>query len=174
MENNTTIASKLATTFADLKNAVQRFNNVEFNEKPADQNWSPAMVVQHLILAGNGLDQLLLGRTKPTEGAFDQKVEIIKNIFLNFEAKYTSPPFIEPKDEQYGQQQQIEQLERIYGAILAILPNLDLSQTCLDFEFPNMGHLTRLELISFIIYHTQRHTHQLNTIANTMSISYNR
>lgn len=166
MENNNTIASALTTTFADLEKALMRFDDLQFNTKPAQQSWSPAMVAQHLILAGQGIDQILVGPTGATAGAPDEKVAFIKNIFLNFEAKYTSPPAIEPKDGQYQQQQQLQQLQQIANAVLAILPDLDLTQTCLGYEFPGMGHLTRLELISFLIYHTQRHTHQLHQMAN--------
>lgn len=169
MENNHTIAAELATAFTDLEKSVLRFNRTQFNTKPADQSWSAAMVVQHLILAGKGIDQVLLGNTKPTSGAADQKVETIRNILLDFNAKYNSPPFIEPKDQHYEQEEQLQQLQQIVDTILPILPNLDLSATCLDFEFPGLGQVTRLELISFLIYHTQRHIHQLNNMVKVLA-----
>jgi hypothetical protein len=172
MENNHSIATALATTFSDLKKSSLRFTNAQFNQKPTVDAWSPAMVLQHLILAGKGFDGLLLGNTKPTEGAPDQKVEPIKNIFLNFEAKYKSPEFIEPNHQIYERESQMVQLQQIADDVLAILPNLNLSETCLDFEFPGMGYLTRLELISFLIYHTQRHTHQLSELADSVETDH--
>lgn len=36
----------------------------------------------------------------------------------------------------------------------------------MDFEMPFLGYLTRLELIRFAVFHTQRHTHQLNELAD--------
>ncbi len=171
MEDNHTIATELATAFTELEKSVQRFNPTQFNTKPADKSWSAAMVVQHLILAGKGIDQVLLGNTKPTVGAADQKVETIRNILLDFNAKYNSPPFIEPKDQHYEQEEQLQQLQQIVDAILPILPNLDLSETCLEFEFPGLGQVTRLELISFLIFHTQRHTHQLHHMFNAVATS---
>lgn len=166
MENNHIVAETLATTFSNLEKSALRFTNALFNQKPTDGAWSPAMVLQHLILSGKELDSLLVGNTKPTEGPHDQKVEPIKNIFLNFEAKYKAPEFTEPKNEIYEREDQLKQLQQILTNVLAVVPNLDLSETCLDFEFPGMGHLTRLELISFMIYHTQRHVHQLNELAD--------
>jgi len=166
MENKATILKTLSDTFSELEKAIQRFDEATFNEKPSHGNWSPAMVVQHLVLAGTGSDKILLGNTKPTEGTVDSKVEQIKNIFLNFDRKFTAPAFIEPDDKIYEKQVLLAELNAICNSLTRIIPDLDLSLTCLDFELPGLGFLTRLELVSFLIYHTQRHTHQLNEMAN--------
>jgi len=165
MENNTTLAENLKHTFSELEAAIRRFNENSFNVKPPQSNWSPAMVAQHLVLAGTDFDKLLLGNTKPTVGKADEKVAQLKDIFLNFDAKMTSPEFIEPADQVYSQKILSAQLGTIGKSVIEILPDLDLSLTCLDFEMPYMGFLSRIELISFLIYHTQRHTHQLNEMA---------
>ena len=41
---------------------------------------------------------------------------------------------------------------------------LDLSATCLDFEMPGIGALTRLEWLWFYVWHTQRHLRQVKNI----------
>ncbi|MDQ8005821.1 MAG: DinB family protein [Pedobacter sp.] len=166
MENNTILSENLKSTFSELEKAIERFNESNFNQKPEGSNWSPAMVAQHLVLAGSNFDKLLLGNTKRTSGKADERVAQLKAIFLDFEAKMTSPDFIEPADQTYSQQALLAQLDAIGKSVTAILPDLDLTATCLDFEMPYMGFLTRQELISFLIYHTQRHTHQLNEMAD--------
>lgn len=169
MENNTTILKTLNDTFSELEKAIQRFDETTFNQKPPHGNWSPAMVAQHLVLAGTGSDKVLLGNTKPTEGAADGKVAELKNIFLNFDAKFTAPKFIEPADQIYEKQVLLAELNAIGKSLIEIIPDLDLSLTCMDFEMPFLGFLTRLELVSFLIYHTQRHTHQLEIMAKTVT-----
>mgnify|MGYP003575363490 CR=1 FL=1 len=166
MEGGKTLVEKLKDTFSALEKAILRFNHNNFNRKPIQGNWSPAMVTQHLILAGTGIDQVLLGNTAHTPRDADQKVAQIKGIFLDFGSKFTSPEFIEPADQNYLIEAQTEQLSDIGTSIANLMPNLDLSLTCTDFEMPFLGYLTRLELISFVIFHTQRHTHQLNEMAN--------
>lgn len=166
MENKITLLENLRHTFSELDKAIQRFDESTFNQKPEGSNWSPAMVAQHLVLAGTDIDKLLLGNTKPTEGEADKKVAQLKGIFLDFGSKFTSPPFIEPADQNYSVTTQREKLDEIEKSITNIIPDLDLTLTCLDFEFPGMGHLTRFELVSFVIFHTQRHTHQLNNMAS--------
>lgn len=166
MENNTTLLAAWKSSFSELDKAVQRFSESSFNQKPVGSNWSPAMVAQHIILAATDIDKVLLGNTKPTEGEADGKVAQIKGIFLDFGSKYTSPPFIEPADQNYSVTTQREKLDEIEKSIANIVPDLDLTLTCIDFEFPGMGHLTRFELVSFVIFHTQRHTHQLNNMAS--------
>lgn len=169
MEDHNQLLAELNNTFSNLESAIQGFNEKTFNQKTEPNTWSAGMVTQHLILAGTGLDQVLLGSTKTTSAPADEKVAIIKNIFLNFDEKYNSPPFIEPADESYVKEEQLAKLKNIAHTIAVSLPNLDLSLTCLDFELPGMGYLTRLELLSFLIYHTQRHTHQLNELANNLN-----
>lgn len=165
MENKQTLLADLRDTFSALEKAIQRFDEASFNEKPAQSNWSPAMVAQHLILAGTDFDKLLLGNTKPTLGQADEKVAQLQSIFLDFDAKMTSPEFIEPADQNYQQELQRSKLNDIGNAIINVVPDLDLTLTCTDFEMPYMGHLTRLELISFVIFHTQRHTQQLEKMS---------
>lgn len=84
MESKAAITKSLSDTFYALGEAISRFDDTNFNEKPAKGNWSPAMVTQHLVLAGTGVDKVLLGNTKPTEADASDKVAQIKAIFFRF------------------------------------------------------------------------------------------
>lgn len=169
MKSNTAILENLSTTFSELEATIQHFNEISFNNKPTGGSWSPAMVAQHLILAGTGIDRVLLGNTSSTEAVPDAKVAQMKEIFLNFDTKMTSPEFIEPADQFYSLAEQNTKLKEIGATLMKIIPDMDIALVCTDFEMPYLGYLTRLELISFVIYHTQRHTHQLKEMAHTIS-----
>jgi hypothetical protein len=47
----------------------------------------------------------------------------------------------------------------------------DLHATCLDFEMPTVGTLTRIEWLSFAVVHTQRHIWQLKKMAMITGIA---
>jgi len=164
MENKAIIVDTLESTFAELEKAIKRFDGSNFNQKPARGGWTPGQVAQHLALAGTGIDRVLLGATRETEGAADKQVASIKEVFLNFDFKMTSPDFIDPANEDYDQNTLLNKLNDIGKTLVKLTTDLDLSITCLDFEVPVWGHLTRLELIYFVIYHTQRHTRQLQQL----------
>ncbi len=165
MESKEAIVSTLESTFSELNKAITRFDENTFNQKPAKGGWTPAQVAQHLALAGTGIDGVLLGETRATEGAADRQVASIKEVFLNFDLKMTSPDFIDPADEVYDQKVLLAQLKNVGEILVKLVNELDLSLTCLAFEVPVWGYMTRLEIIYFVIYHTQRHTRQLQQIA---------
>lgn len=165
MESKATIISTLESTFSELDKAIKRFDENTFNQRPAKGGWTPAQVAQHLALAGTGIDNVLLGETRATEGTPDKQVASIKEVFLNFDLKMTSPDFIEPADEVYDQKALLAQLKNVGDTLVTLVKDLDLSPTCLAFEVPVWGYMTRLEIIYFVIYHTQRHTRQLQQIS---------
>lgn len=165
MENKEAIVSTLESTFSELDKAIKRFDESTFNQKPAKGGWTAAQVAQHLALAGTGIDGVLLGETRTTEGAPDRQVASIKEVFLNFDLKMTSPDFIEPAEEVYDQRTLLAQLKNVAETLVKLVNDLDLSPTCLAFEVPVWGFMTRLEIIYFVIYHAQRHTRQLQQIS---------
>ena len=75
-----------------------------------------------------------------------------------------SPDFIRPEKKNYDKDGLLAALSGIKADITTSAATLDLSQTCLSFELPVLGFLTRLEAVTFVICHTRRHTHQLKNI----------
>jgi hypothetical protein len=51
-------------------------------------------------------------------------------------------------------------LERLQKTIVSV----DMTVTCLDFEMPKVGLLTRYEWVRFFCCHIRRHTWQLGNI----------
>jgi hypothetical protein len=49
-------------------------------------------------------------------------------------------------------------------AFIRAVQTLDLTSTCLEFELPGFGKFTRMEWGNFILYHSQRHIHQMKNI----------
>jgi hypothetical protein len=81
-----------------------------------------------------------------------------------------SPKFLVPENMKYDKETILNQLEKNKKEIISVAPNLDLTQTCLAFEIPVYGKLTRFEMLYFILFHTQRHVHQLKNIHDVLAL----
>jgi len=158
------ILNDFVHTFSTLEEVISLFKEEDFNEVPFKDSWTPAQVAQHLILANKNFAAILNGSTKETNRAIDHHIANLKSLFLNFEIKLKSPAFILPTNEYHSQHEQLDAIRQIKTDCIKAIEELDLSKTCLDFELPSFGFLTRFEAIYFVIYHTQRHIHQLKEI----------
>ncbi|WP_397300805.1 DinB family protein [Pedobacter sp. UC225_61] len=159
------VQDDLNNTFSDLEKAISLIDQENFNTIPFPNSWTAGQVVQHIILASGGFAEILNATVKPSDRAADELIPRIKTDFLNFGIKMKSPDFILPDDKTYTKDELLNTIQGIKTSISKEIETLDLTQLCLAFELPVYGFLTRLEAIYFVIYHTQRHVHQLNNIA---------
>jgi len=164
MINKDEIANELSEALSGLLNAVELFDEIQYNKTPFENSWTAGQVVTHLLLSNNGFLEVLNAEVADTARAIGELQPQLKAIFLNFENKMKSPDFILPQLKAYDREIQLLEIGKIRAAFLKAINDLDLSKTCISFPVPGLGNLTRLEAIYFVIYHTQRHTHQLNEI----------
>jgi hypothetical protein len=158
------ILFQVRPTFGKLNDVISGFSDENFNEVPFEGSWTAGQVSQHIKLAAGNLLQLLHGNTQKPSRKSDEKIEQLASIFLDYTHKMKSPDFILPPMKTYGQKPFVQFFENLNANLEIAAAKLDLSQVCLDFELPNMGTLTRLEWIAFVLFHTRRHTHQLENI----------
>jgi hypothetical protein len=151
-------------TGAAFVDTLASFSDEQFNIQPAYGGWTAGQVAEHMILSG-GVAQVVTGRTVATaDRQPDAYCPMIAGIFLDFTTKLQSPDFIVPAGGYHDKQDHLEKLRGIWDKIGEDIARLDLSVTCLDFEFPTVGHLTRLEWLWFYVWHTQRHLRQVQKI----------
>ncbi len=155
-------------TLSALENAFSKFGSTEINIVPFEGSWTAGQLAKHLILANGGFLQVINGTVAETDKPADLMVGQIKRDFLNLDVKYSSPKEIYPEDRNYSWPELLENLTQIRKGISEAAGSLDLTRTCVSYELPGYGFLTRLEAIYFVIYHTQRHVHQLNNIYNSL------
>ncbi|WP_394777095.1 DinB family protein [Flavobacterium sp.] len=158
------LLQEVQNTFAALYKTLSLFDQSEINVIPFEGSWTPGQVTRHIIKATSGFHKVCDINTKKLNGAIDEKIPVLKEIFLNFDVKYNSPESVYPEDREYDKNELVSRLQKIESEILDIAENYDLSLTCLDFEIPGVGNLTIYELINFAIFHTKRHIHQLKVI----------
>jgi len=166
------LASQAKETGAALLHLLATFNDGQLNTQPAYGGWTAGQVAEHLLLSG-GVVETIAGHTAPTtDRQPDARCPIIAGIFLDFSTKLQSPDFIIPAGGYYDKQELLGKIKVVWDKIGEGIHRLDLSVTCTDFEFPTIGYLTRLELLWFYVWHTQRHLHQLNKIQASIKPVY--
>ena len=162
------IVSELTSTGENFLAALNQFNPDNFNAIPFEGSWTAGQVAEHVFKSVNHTPELLGGDSKPTDRDPNQNTQGIRDMFLNFETKMKSPDFILPSDEPKDLASLTEKLGDRLTAIIEAAKTIDVDLTIVGFEFPGSGPMTRIELLNFLSVHTQRHTHQLNKIAEQL------
>jgi len=164
----TEITTLAVENLSQLIELLAKFEQKDINIIPFEGSWTAGQVAQHMVMANSGFADIMNGPVKETERAADEMEPKIKGDFLNFDIKMTTPDFIRPEARDYDKEELISALKNIREMVNNAAITLDMTKTCTAFELPVYGYLTRLEAVSFIAYHTQRHTHQLKNIYNNI------
>ena len=163
MDNNT-IKTNLQAASKELTDLIGLFNQDQFNVIPYQDSWTAGQLAQHVKLFTAGFADMINGPVEDTTRPPDQLVEQIKKDFLNFDIKMQSPDFVAPRVDNYNREALLKSLEEIQAGIMNAIGEADLTKTCTAFKIPVYGFFTRYESAYFILYHTQRHIHQLKKI----------
>lgn len=165
--NREQLLKDVEKTVTELLQTLSAFNDNTFNTVPFEGSWTAGQVTEH-VLKSSGVSVVLSGRTAPAERDPEQYIAPLREQFLNFGIKMTSPDFILPSEGPHDKQALMQELTDVWKKTVAIAETQDLSALCLDFEMPMVGAMTRKEWISFLSVHTQRHTHQLKNILKAL------
>lgn len=166
--NKQELAQQAKQTGTAILNALAAFSDSQFNTRPSTGGWTAGQVAEHLLLSA-GVVEVIAGRTAHTDRDSGAHLSIIAGIFLDFNTKLQSPDFIIPSDGDHDKQELLGKTKIVWDKMGEGIRLLDLSATCLDFEFPGIGPLTRLEWLWFYIWHTQRHLHQVKNIYSAVT-----
>jgi dihydrofolate reductase len=141
---------------------VEAFSQEDINRIPFENSWTAAQVAEHVTRSNIGIIKSLRQPGKAASRALDEGVQRLKDLFLNFEKKLKSPEFILPTRRIYDREWVITHLKN------SILELKDMATGVNHYEaidHPIFGDITKYELLHFVIYHTQRHIHQLTNIS---------
>jgi len=159
------LINDIESTARELLRVIDGFGQENFNEVPYKDSWTPGQVVEHIWLSTSGILATVNGKTGPTMRDPGEKAPPLKDAFLNFNIKMQSPDFILPSNDPKNKKTLVKMMEETWTGISRAAATQDLKATCLDFDMPVMGPLTRLEWFSFVVVHTQRHIWQLKKMA---------
>jgi hypothetical protein len=159
------LASEIELTAAELLQVISGFDQEHFNEHPFKDSWTPGQVAEHIYLSASGVLSAVKGSTGPTERDPGQMVAPMRDAFLNFNIKMQSPDFVIPSNDPKDKSSLMLSLKDTWTGLAHAVRTYDLHATCLGFDMPTVGPMTRLEWLSFVVVHTQRHIWQLKKMA---------
>lgn len=165
------LTNEVESTADELLRLIDSFEQETFNEVPFEDSWTPGQVAEHIHLSASGILRAVNGNAGPTQRDPHQMVKPLRDAFLNFNIKMQSPDFIIPSEEPKDKTVMLRSAKDTWAGLAEAARTQDLNATCLDFEMPTIGLLTRMELISFAVVHTQRHIWQLKKIAIVTGIA---
>ena len=148
-------------TAAGLMELLLPLSEEQINIIPFAGSWTAAQLATHVTKSNNAIVQAMDIEGKLPERKSTERVAELKKIFLDFSHKLKSPEFIVPMPGIYGKEKLLATLKKSNDQLKEKREQVNLSEV---IEFSAFGRITRLELLHFVLYHTQRHIHQLKNI----------
>jgi hypothetical protein len=145
------------------------FDESEINTVTSHGRWSAGQVARHVHLSDRGMIQILNGKLSACLRDPAQNIQHIKADFLDYTNKNESPEFVRPAEQVYSKAKLIEDFLRTRETLETRLGRGTLHLMCDDFPFPGPDGMSGVELLSFIVYHTERHCHQLEMLKESIS-----
>jgi hypothetical protein len=160
------ILTTVRKTFDRFLSLVGEFGPGTINLIPFPGSWSVAQVADHVTKSNRSIARALqLAGTAINRNPFDRVPEL-KQVFLNFSSKLQSPVFILPNQMIYDRDSLIGSLSDSIHEIDKAGGNAELLEM---INHPAFGNITKFEILYFVVFHTQRHLHQLGGISGYLS-----
>ena len=163
-ESYNSLKRNVALTFRELNSVLSSFKESMIDQIPFAGSWTAGEVAEHIIKSLSGIDQLFTCKTVTNQRPYQENVYPVRKLFLDFSVRMKSPEFILPAEKIHSKKSLLSSLARRKTNMITAMKTLDLTETCIGFELPGFGTLTRYEWIQFFLVHTQRHTWQLKNI----------
>lgn len=139
-----------------------------FNSVPKEGGWTVGQVAEHLIKVETGTVRLFSGPVEDAGRDHQEKIDEIKDRFLNYETKLKAFGPIVPGDTPKDKTNALEKIQDIRQRLTSLIEIQDMAALITGFEHGLFGYLTRVEWIYFNIYHSRRHMHQIKTIQDNL------
>ncbi len=150
---------------AHLSRLAASLNEKDINQIPYQDSWTAGQLLRHVTKSTNGMAKAMLTESTPAERDSSEKVHELRKTFLNFSLKMQSPEFIVPENEIYQQKNSIDELNSSFKKLKDNNSVQDMNDLVEGLPF---GPTTKIELLHFVLYHTERHLHQMRKICEAL------
>jgi DNA-binding phage protein len=165
MENQ---VAQLVKILADISAAVAALNEIINNQDEAfinrfafEDSWSMAQVMEHINLSTASIIKALKMQAAPANRHIAERKNDLESTFMNFGVKLHAPAFIVPDCTWYEKPALLHHFNYQFKILRELAVETDLSGLIKHDIF---GDITKLELLYFVSFHTQRHLHQVKNI----------
>lgn len=159
--NTKELFASLDAATSELLALISSADTSIINRVPFNDSWTAAQLVVHVIKSNLHIARSLSLKGKIIERDPAERASELEEIFLDFSTKLQSPEFIVPPNDTYNKEIIIADLKKSIEQVNEASSIANLSEAISHHEF---GEITKLELLYFVLYHTQRHIHQLKNI----------
>ncbi len=164
------ISLSMNTTLSELERLLTLFDQQQINEIPFKGSWTAGQLAKHVLISDLGFIEIINGTFKETHRHPDEKVGKIKSDFLDFSTKGESAENLKPPLIDYNKKDLLISFKTLKEKLNEVIEISDFTKTCTAFKLPIYGFLTKWEALHFILYHIQRHIHQLKNIFKNVEI----
>ena len=155
----------LDNTSSRLLAMISSLSETTLNIIPFKHSWTAAQLAAHVTKSNTSIAQALKMEAKPSERDPGERIHELKEMFLDFTIKFQTPDFILPTQDTYEKETLIAKLKRSNELLKEAADKVNLSGI---LSLPAFGEITKLELLHFVLYHTQRHLHQMKRICDAL------
>ncbi len=139
-------------------------NNV--NIVPYDGSWTAPQVLTHVTKSIVEMAKIMELDFAPANRNPGERIDELRKMFLDFSQKFQSPAFIMPEARVYDKQSTIDKLNESFRQFKENAKVADLDGLV---EGLPLGPITKLEILYFTLFHTQRHIHQMKNICEVLN-----
>jgi len=162
-KNEILIAIEQAIT--ELAGIMSSLSDTQVNSIPYKDSWTAGQLFNHVTKSINGMAKAMLKESKPAERDPGERIAGLRKAFLDFSSKMKSPDFIIPEEGPYEKQAVINELKASFELLKENTNKANLIELLQGLP---LGEITKLELLHFVLYHTQRHLHQMKKITGEL------
>lgn len=150
----------------ELLNEVQNMTDVQLNQKPSQDVWSPAQILEHLYLMERvitgGIKQVLMSGEK--REATEKPLELV----VDRSRKVPAPENLEPGEGPFEKDAILSKLEESRRELINFAETAP-EQMLIEksMKHPHLGDLSLKQWVEFIGYHEKRHLLQLSEVKST-------
>src|SRR5689334_2840760 len=114
-------------TIQQLLDEMSVLNEDQVNQVPYKDSWTPAQLFRHIAKSNRGIAKAMEMPSKPTDRDPGERIEQLKNTFLDFSTKLQAPEFIIPEPGPYQKQAIIEELEASFEKLKRNVNQIELT-----------------------------------------------
>jgi hypothetical protein len=159
------ILSATADAVSGLSDLMAAVDDEKVNAVPYNGSWTAPQLLRHVAKSNNEMAKAVRMEAIPANRNPGERIEELKTVFLDFSKKLTQPDFLIPEEQFYEKQSAIAELNKSFSRFKENALNANLQELV---EGLPLGPITKLEIIYFVLYHTQRHLHQMKKICEAL------
>ena len=146
---------------SQLLELMSSLDETKINTVPYKDSWTAGQLFRHVTKSTNAMAKAIRMESRPAERDAGEKIPGLKKAFLDFSTKMKSPDFIVPEEGPYEKKAAIEEFNKSFAQLRESTNKASLTDMADNLP---LGAITKLEVLHFVCYHTQRHLHQMKKI----------